>query len=196
VVISTYPPFLALPPKGFGWGWPRAGGGGGDYFDPKTAQGSANTNGAGSAFAAFPDTPGIIQGTTGLTFGKWYFEYNIFAYDIFSSRTGVGVGRLMPNLDTWFGGGQFSLTDPNGGGQLDGGGIPDFQAGLAANGSALTDLPFYKTPQGQAVGVAVWITDDFAPFTFSQQQLQPVPLVCVPCQELLIGPDGFGGFGR
>ena len=197
ITLLSGPQFLVVPPTGYFPGWPSGGSGmSGDGWNAAISQGSAIGN-TGNYFVGFPNSPGIAQSNTGVTRGAYYFEYIIQGYDIFSEKTGVGAGRLQPDLSAWFNAGQFSITDSNGGAQIDGGNITNsFQASMAANGSAYTDLPLFKVPQGQAVGVAIMITDDFTPSLFNAQQLQPVPLVCVPCQELLIGPNGFGGFGR
>jgi hypothetical protein len=185
-------------PKGFYPGWPSGKNSGGyaipgDTLNASTAQGSAVGNVIANQ-VSFPTLNGLVQGTTGVLTGRYYFEYTLTGYDVFSSQSGVGVGRLGPSLAAWFNKGGYSTNDPNGGLFIDGGTPSAFNANLDGNtiqGPAIVG----SASQGVVVGVAVMITQDFTPFIYQEQLLQPTPLVCVPCKELLIGPSGFGGFG-
>lgn len=200
--ISLNPsPRAAHAPPGFLPGWPFF-----DRWDPSTVQGSAvilpfNT-------ASFPSSPGMVQnllkqplgfgagtgGPNGLPWGKYYFEYTV-GYDLFSQDTGVGVCRRNPVLTPWFDGGGLATNNINGGVMVNGGNITNqFTGNLETKllvGPSLT----LSAPSGSTIGVAVQL-GGFIPAQYDPQQLQPVPLVCVPCRELLIGPNGFGGFGR
>jgi hypothetical protein len=186
VIINTQPSAVRVPP-GFYPGWP------GGVLDPATALGSADV--LGDTEVTFPSAPGLVQTKGGVNAGRYYFEYEIFGYDIFSNLTGAGVARAGLNLAAWFNAGKFSVADANGGGQIVGGSIVNsFLAGFNANGAAGPNIGL--APQSTIVGVAVIVTPEFVPSLYNAQQLQPVPMVCLPCVELLIGPSGFGGFGR
>lgn len=194
ITLITGPPFLCPPPKGFAWGWPNGKGGPYDTFNPATAQGSASVA-AGHASVSFPGSPGLVQGNVGLTYGSWYFEY-LVSYDIFSENTGVGIGRAGADMTAWLDGGGFNLSgDNNGGAQINGGNITSFVPSINANRGPSLSLPgTTAAPSGHGMGIAVTL-GAFNPAVFNAQQLQPVPMSCLPCRELLIGPGGFGGFG-
>jgi hypothetical protein len=193
VILNTAPPPVRVP-KGFFPGWPNANNNfaPGDIFNPLTALGSAIGN-VNPSQVSFPTTNGLVQGLTGVTQGRYYFEYTP-TYDIFSSQTGCGVGRLGPTLAAWFNKGGYGTSDNNGGLFIDGGTPNTFDAHLDANTGTGPDIG--SAVAGSIIGVAVIVTEDYIPQLFNPQQLQPVPLVCIPCTELLIGPKGFGGFGR
>lgn len=188
--LRSQGPFRGTPPQGYFPGWPNSGNVPGTGWDMTTAQGSANANVAG--LAQFPASPGLVQSLTGVRYGAYYIEYDIVGYDIFSGATGVGIGRLGVNLSEWIAGGGFNPSDSNGGAVLNGGNIVNgFRASIAANGGSFTDLADFNTVQGQSVGVAMLVSPDFVPAIFNWQQLQPVPLVCLPCSELLLPTNRF-----
>ena len=192
-------PLFAPAPLGYFPGWPGLGGAGSfDSFDKTTAQGSAIGNVVPPRSVGFPASPGIVQGFAGVTFGAYYFEFAISGYDIFSEKTGIGIGRANPNIGDWFDGGGFSAADTNGGVFIDGGDITNsFKASIQTNTGPAISLPDFETPAGQAVGVAILMTTSFPPAVFDPQQLQPVPLVCVPCSELILPNSVFRNrFGR
>jgi hypothetical protein len=194
-IATGVPFFKTKPPQGFAWGWPNGFGGPNGKFDPATAQGSAVVDATGWG-VSFPATSGLVQSTVGVSQGSYYIEYEIFT-DIFSQGMGVGFGRHNPNLASWGTGGGFAPGDDNGGAFINGGNIGNgYQATLGANTAPGINIPDFATPPGTSIGVALTITNDFA-LGFQPQPLMPVPLVCVPCTELILPNQSFRNrFGR
>lgn len=189
VQMTSAPPFRAMPPRGFAWGWPNPAGGPGGGFDSASAQGSASFVNGGTS-VSFPTVNGLCQSQVGVTQGAYYIEYTITA-DIFSQSMGIGAGRKGPQLAAWANGGGFSTTDNDGGCMVNAGTNGNgFQASLLANTVQGPNIPDFATPPGTAVGVAILVTNDFAA-AFAPQPFMPTPLVCVPCSELILPNQRF-----
>lgn len=190
LTLQSGPPFRVVPPRGFAWGWPNGSGAPGDVFDPATLKGSAVLL-SGGLTVSFPTNPGLVQSKHGVKQGSYYIEFTT-AGDIFSQALGVGFGRSGPDLTAWHTGGGFSSSDHNGGAYVTTGTQANgYQGSLAANTIAGPVIPDFKVPPPLAVGMAVTIMPgDFA-LSFQPAPFQPVPLVCLPCTELVLPRQRF-----
>ena len=180
-------PLPGRVPKGFYPGWPSSFGLISDQFDPATKQGSAVV---GSTTVSFPSSPGLVQGQTGLTRGRYYYEYMVTGTDSFSGKQGIGVGRKGLDMNVWSNAGGYNAGDVNGGAQIDGGNIVNnFLATVNAN--EVSGPPIGNVTAGSIVGVAVLLTPDYQPFVFRPAALIPTPLVCIPCVEMVLPGQNF-----
>ncbi len=185
VVAKFQPPFTSPPiwlPKTYGL-WP-ADDSGHARFDDTNLQGSAALTNPARTSVSFIATPGAAQTTTGILAGRYFAEYQV-TYDIFSSRTGMGIIRHNAEL-AQLTSGRFSVADAFGGAMVQGGDlgtVPTYQTSLDVFGSTLAGSNVVSAPGNTVLAIAMAVIPQYNYVPNLISAVSMPRLICCPVQR-------------